>query len=143
MQPLVASARALREDIALLQFRTTSGVLAQINTNWLTPFKARTVHVATRKKYVIADLLTRQVTECFGFQPDGSYSMRHLPVGHAEPLRAELLAFVRAVQSGKDPEVSGEQGVASLAVAIRCLQPQDQPANLIALPKGRARRARP
>ena len=70
-------------------------MLAQINTNWLTPFKARTVHVATREKYVMADLLTRQVTECFGFQPDGSYSMRHLSVGHAEPLRAELLAFVR------------------------------------------------
>jgi hypothetical protein len=70
------------EDIALLQFRTASGVLAHINTNWLTPFKARNVTVATRGKYVMGDLLTRQVTECFGFKPDGSYSMRHLPVGH-------------------------------------------------------------
>ena len=90
IQPQLASTMAEREDIALLQFRTESGVLAQINTNWLTPFKARTVHVATKRKYVIGDLLTRQVTECFGFQPDGSYSMRHLSVGHAEPLRAEL-----------------------------------------------------
>jgi hypothetical protein len=30
----------------------------------------------------MGNLLTRQVTECFGFKPDGSYSMRHLPVGH-------------------------------------------------------------
>lgn len=121
VQPMLASARAQNEDIALLQFRTRSGVLAQINTNWLTPFKARTVHVATRKKYIVADLLTRQVTECFGFQPDGSYSMRHLPVGHAEPLRAELLDFIRAVRDGGRPVVSGEEGVASLEVAIRCL----------------------
>ena len=71
VQPQLSSTRAEREDIALLQFRTASGVLAQINTNWLTPFKARTVHVATKRKYVIGDLLTRQVTECFGFQPDG------------------------------------------------------------------------
>jgi UDP-N-acetylglucosamine 3-dehydrogenase len=121
IQPQLSSAVAEREDIALLQFRTESGVLAHINTNWLTPFKARTIHVATRDKYLIGDLLTLQVTECFGFQPDGSYSMRHLSVGYAEPLRAELRAFVDAVRNGRAPPVTGEEGVASLEVAIRCL----------------------
>jgi UDP-N-acetylglucosamine 3-dehydrogenase len=123
VQPQLSSAVAEREDIALLQFRTSSGVLAHINTNWLTPFKARDVQVATRRKYVMADLLTRQVTECFGFQPDGAYSMRHLPVGHAEPLRAEIAAFVAAVRSGTTPAVTGEEGVASLEIAMRCLRP--------------------
>jgi predicted dehydrogenase len=101
-------------------------VLAHINTNWLTPFKARNVTVATRGKYVQGDLLTRQVTECFGFQPDGSYSMRHLSVGHAEPLRAELMAFLGAVRTGAAPPVTGEQGVTSLKIAIQCLT--DRPA---------------
>jgi UDP-N-acetylglucosamine 3-dehydrogenase len=121
VQPQISSVVAEREDIALLQFRTASGVLAHINTNWLTPFKARTVQVATRDKYVMADLLTRTVTECFGFQKDGSYGMRHLSVGHTEPLRAELAAFCDAVRYGKTPVVSGEEGVASLEIAIRCL----------------------
>ena len=124
VQPQLSSAVAEREDIALLQFRTASGVLAHINTNWLTPFKARSVTVATRGKYVSGDLLTRQVTECFGFQPDGSYSMRHLPVGHDEPLRAELMAFVDAVRSGRAPAVTGEEGVASLEIATQCLAPR-------------------
>ncbi|MEP9378283.1 Gfo/Idh/MocA family oxidoreductase [Aquabacter sp. CN5-332] len=121
VQPQTTSAMAEREDIALLQFRTASGVLAHINTNWLTPFKARTVHVATRKKYVIGDLLTRQVTECFDYRPDGSYSMRHRPVAYAEPLRSELEQFLNAVRSGKPPAVTGDEGVASLEIAISCL----------------------
>ena len=128
VQPQLSSAVAEREDIALLQFRTASGVLAHINTNWLTPFKARNVTVATRGKYVMGDLLTRQVTECFGFRPDGSYSMRPLPVGHDEPLRAELIAFLDAVRSGATPAVTGDEGVASLEIAIRCLESPARPA---------------
>ena len=128
VQPQLSSAVAEREDIALLQFRTASGVLAHINTNWLTPFKARSVTVATRGKYVMGDLLTRQVTECFGFKPDGAYSMRHLPVGHDEPLRAELVAFLQAVRSGAAPAVTGDEGVASLEIATRCLEAPSRPA---------------
>jgi UDP-N-acetylglucosamine 3-dehydrogenase len=136
VQPQLSSAVAEREDIALLQFRTASGVLAHINTNWLTPFKARNVTVATRGKYIMGDLLTRQVTECFGFKPDGSYSMRHLPVGHDEPLRAELIAFLHAVRSGGVPAVTGDEGVASLEIATRCLETPARPAAAASARKG-------
>jgi predicted dehydrogenase len=70
----------------------------------------------------MGDLLTRQVTECVGFQADGSYSMRHLSVGHDEPLRAELIAFIDAVSQHTEPPVTGDQAVASLEIAIRCLE---------------------
>ena len=135
VQPQLASAVAEREDIALLECRTKSGVLAHINTNWLTPFKARTATIATRNKYSQGDLLTRQVTECFGFQRDGSYSMRHLPVGHDEPLRAELMAFVNAIKNGGTPAITGEDGVASLEIAIKCLETRAKP---VAAPQPRA-----
>jgi predicted dehydrogenase len=48
--------------------------------------------------------------------------MRHLSVGYEEPLRAELLAFVTAVRDGKSPAVTGEEAVASLEIAARCLE---------------------
>ncbi|GLK82571.1 Gfo/Idh/MocA family protein [Ancylobacter defluvii] len=140
IQPQVKAAVAEREDIALLQFRTANGVLAHINTNWLTPFKARTVHVATRKKYVIGDLLTRQVTECFDYKPDGSYSMRHLPVAYAEPLRVELSRFLAAVRGEAAAPVTGEDGVASLATAIRCLEGPEA-ARPVSVPSARIRAA--
>jgi UDP-N-acetylglucosamine 3-dehydrogenase len=136
VQPQLSSAVAEREDIALLQFRTASGVLAHINTNWITPFKARSVTIATRDKYIMGDLLTRQVTECFGFKPDGSYSMRHLPVGHDEPLRAELIAFLKAVRSGGAPAVTGDEGVASLEIATRCLETSSHRATAPSARKG-------
>jgi predicted dehydrogenase len=53
--------------------------------------------------------------------------MRHLSVGHAEPLRAELQAFIAAIRHGKDPAVTGEEGVASLEIAIRCLESREMP----------------
>ena len=48
--------------------------------------------------------------------------MRHVSVGHDEPLRAELISFVDAVRNGKPPAVTGEEGVASLEIATRCLE---------------------
>jgi predicted dehydrogenase len=48
--------------------------------------------------------------------------MRHLSVGHAEPLRAELQSFVESIRNGKEPAVTGDEAVASLEIAIRCLE---------------------
>jgi predicted dehydrogenase len=42
-------------------------------------------------------------------------------------LRAELQAFVAAIRSGNDPAVTGEEGVASLEIAIRCLESRAVP----------------
>lgn len=121
VQPQLARTRADREDTALLQFRLDNGVIAHITTNWVTPYKTRTLQVATKTKFVVADLITRQVTEYFGQQPDGSYSTRMLNSWPAEPLRKELEAFAHAITTGETPAVTGEDGLRNLEVALRCL----------------------
>lgn len=121
VQPQLARTRAEREDTALLQFRMDNGVIAHITTNWVTPYKTRTLQVATANKFVVADLMTRQVTEYFGQQPDGSYSTRGVMSWPAEPLKRELESFAHAIRTGEAPAVTGEDGLRNLEVALRCL----------------------
>ena len=116
-----ARTRAEREDTALLQFRLENGAIAHITTNWVTPYKTRTLQVATANKFVVADLMTRQVTEYFGQQPDGSYSTRGVMSWPNEPLKKELEAFAHAIRTGETPAVTGEDGLRNLEVALRCL----------------------
>ena len=121
VQPQLARTRAEREDTALLQFRLANGTIAHITTNWVTPYKTRTLQVATKAKFVVADLMTRQVTEYFGQQPDGTYSTRGVHSWPNEPLKKELEAFVHAIRTGETPAVTGEDGLRNLEVALRCL----------------------
>ncbi|WEK57847.1 MAG: Gfo/Idh/MocA family oxidoreductase [Candidatus Brevundimonas phytovorans] len=121
VQSLLGHTHASREDSALLQFRMANDVIAHITTNWVTPYKTRTLQVATKNRFIVADLITRQVTEYFGQQPDGSYSTRMLNSWPAEPLRKEHEAFVHAIRTGETAAVSGEDGLRNLEVALRCL----------------------
>jgi len=121
VQPQLARTRADREDTALLQFRMDNGVIAHITTNWVTPYKVRTLQVATQGKFVVADLMTRQVTEYFGQQPDGSYQTRAVNSWPSEPLKKELESFAHAIRTGEPPAVTGEDGLRNLEVALRCL----------------------
>lgn len=121
VQPQLARTRAEREDTALLQFRLENGTIAHITTNWVTPYKVRTLQVATLNRFVVADLITRQVTEYFGQQPDGSYQTRAVNSWPAEPLKKELEAFAHAIRTGEPPAVTGEDGLRNLEVALRCL----------------------
>jgi predicted dehydrogenase len=61
--------------------------------------------------------------------------MRHLPVGQDEPLRAELTAFLSAVRTGGVPAVTGDEGVASLEIAIQCLEAPKQRAATASRPR--------
>jgi predicted dehydrogenase len=122
VQALLSSVRAEREDNALLQFRTNTNVIAHINTNWTTPYKLRTLQIATEEKFIAADLMTRQVTEYSDYTTDGSFRMRPVPVITHDPLKVELESFVSAIVQDKEVPISGADGLANLEVALRCLE---------------------
>jgi len=126
LRALTRSIKAEREDVAVIQMRTASGVLSQINTNWLTPFRVRTIQATTENGYFIADLITRQVTQYGDYRPDGSYMARQLMVSGVEPLRLELEHFVESVLNSRQPDVSGEEGLRNLELALQCLDGLDR-----------------
>ena len=120
-----------REDIALLQFRTASGV-----SRTSTPMAAlqgaqRDCRDARQHATGHSD---PQVTECFGFQPRRSYRCAICRSATPSLCARNLLVFLRAVRSGAAPAVTGEEAVASLEIAARCfsrlrVQPWLRPPN--------------
>jgi UDP-N-acetylglucosamine 3-dehydrogenase len=127
VQAMLSSTHAQREDTALLQFRTDSNIIAQVNTNWTTPYKLRTLQVATEGKFISADLMTRQVVEYLDYQPDGSFRSRTLFVPMADPLRDELNGFFHAVRTGTPAPITGEDGLRNLEIALECLRVGNRP----------------
>lgn len=122
---LTRSADGKLEDTALLQFKTENGILASINTNWITPFKMRQVDVATVGKFVKTDLIGQSVEENSHYDIRGAYTVQPVPVPRAEPLRRELLHFVKCIRGEEQPLVSGEAGMRAIKVALMCLKGQE------------------
>ena len=109
------------ENGALLSFEMSNGVLVQLTTNWLTPFKVREINVAAREKYIRGWLQEQKVWEYKHWQEDGSYIVKELAVPFGEPLKLELEAFLESLRRGEEVSTTGEEGLKALAVALRCL----------------------
>lgn len=115
--------RSGHENSALLSCQMSNGVLVQLTTNWLTPFKVREITVAAKEKYVKGWLQEHKVWEYQRWREDGSYVVKELTVPFAEPLKLELEAFIKSVSEGQEVPVSGEEGLKALTVALECLRP--------------------
>ncbi|MFO7598009.1 MAG: Gfo/Idh/MocA family oxidoreductase, partial [Desulfocurvibacter africanus] len=56
------------EDTVIISAEMENGVLGQINCNWITPYKSRQIHVATKTRYIEGNLITQQVKEYSKFE---------------------------------------------------------------------------
>ena len=103
------------EDTALITARMKNGVLANISTNWITPYKSRTIHVACKSKYIEANLINQEVKEFSSFSTyDKSYSVREWPLVWREPVKQELTAFLAALRQGTEVPITGRDGLKAL-----------------------------
>jgi len=105
------------EDNALITAQMENGVLANVNTNWVTPYKSRKIRVACKTKFIAADLVTQEVKEFSQFSTyDKSYSVREWPMVYREPVKEELTAFLKAVRDKTPTPITGEDGLEVLKV---------------------------
>lgn len=109
-----------REDNAVITMRLCSDVVASITTNWLTPFKKRTIEVATDKAFYTADLMAQELTEYSEYTENNSFVVRKCRVKKGEPLVGELEAFLHFAETGDaDGLATLEDGLRTLSVIHR------------------------
>jgi len=91
------------EDNAIIALRLENDVVANIMTNWLTPFKRRMIDIATSEGYYEADLINQTLNEYSSSEYidiNHSYVVRNCFVRKGEPLAFELKAFLKYLAEG-------------------------------------------
>lgn len=112
-------------DIANARLRFANGCIANLTASRISRDAVRKIRFFQRDAYVSIDTAAREV-EMYRVEPhDGGPAKiggGKLPVPGNEPLKLELEDFVRAVRERRAPAVSGEQGRAALALAVRIVE---------------------
>jgi UDP-N-acetylglucosamine 3-dehydrogenase len=104
------------EDYAQIMLTYADRKSAFIESNWLTPYKTRTLTVTgseaiMRLDYITQELLIEQQTETL--QPRTPFQ---------EPLKLELQHFIDCIVEKKKPIVTGQDGVEALEVATAAIE---------------------
>lgn len=116
------------EDLLTALFRLSNGAVGTLSVNWLTPAKVREMRVLGERGMFHVDYITQDLYFYENGTTAGEWDalrqlrgmsegrmIRHV-VNKREPLRAELEAFLRAV-NGASVAVSGEDGLKAVMLA--------------------------
>jgi predicted dehydrogenase len=112
-----------RFDIANARIEFASGCIANITASRISNERIRKLRLFQPHDYISLDYLHQKAGIWSLRMPTSGASKpeieaRALTIIEAEPLQAELASFVQAVLTGRQPEVSGEDGRAALALAL-------------------------
>jgi predicted dehydrogenase len=124
------------EDLLFGLLHFPSGATGMLDVNWLTPAKRRQLLVVGEEGMFELDYLTQRLTFTRatdttnprligGYAPTFEGEVAELPVASAEPLAAELDAFLGVVRNGGRPVVDAEDGLWAVAVATSLLTAAD------------------
>jgi UDP-N-acetylglucosamine 3-dehydrogenase len=123
------------EDLLLGLLSFPGGITASLEINWLTPTKRREIWVLGEHGLFKVDDLTQDLYFYENAQVGGSSwpslqtlkgvsegEMTRYALLRYEPLKAELQAFLKAIQEGSQAPVSGQDGLDALRLALALLE---------------------
>ncbi len=119
---------AVHEDLLFGLLHFPSGIVAQLDVDWLTPAKRRQLVVVGEEGMFELDYLSQRLTFTRaidttnprligGFAPTFEGEVVELPVPTGEPLALEHDAFLRLIREGGRPEVDAEDGLWAVGIA--------------------------
>lgn len=122
--------RSATEDLANALVRFDNGVTAALNASRIGQNKVRNLSVTREKDFVNVDLLRQDVTiqrvdhseylsdEGTRYRQTGLVELPFLE-NRGEPLYLELVHFAESVREGREPRVTGRDGLRALELAMR------------------------
>ena len=123
------------EDLLWGVLRFADGITGSLEINWLTPTKVReTLVLGERGMFRVDDLMQDlyffenaqakdvQWTTLQTLKGVTEGSMTRFAIPRFEPLKAELQAFLKAIQDGNPVPVSGEDGLAALKISLALVE---------------------
>ncbi len=100
------------EDTASISLTFEKNATGHIETSWLSKIKARKLFATFRSGFVLVDFIDQSLILY------DDERAREIPVNKAEPLREEIVEFLRCVRDGDEPHIGGEASVHALGVAL-------------------------
>ena len=104
------------EDYAQIMLTFEGGQSAFIESNWLTPYKIRTLNVTGSDAIMRLDYITQELWV------ENAKETLQPRIAFQEPLKMELQHFADCILEKKKPLVTGMDGLKALEIAIAALQ---------------------
>jgi UDP-N-acetylglucosamine 3-dehydrogenase len=129
------------EDLLLGVLHFANGVIGVLDVNWLTPTKIRELTITGEKGMFLVNYLTQDLYFYENDYTSTSWdalrsltgvsegTMTRLKVQKIEPLRLEYEDVIRALRDDTPPTVTGEEGLATLKIIHRLLEPAAERVN--------------
>jgi predicted dehydrogenase len=118
-------------DIANARLAFATGCVANITASRISTKNQRKVRLFQKNAYIAVDFAAREITHIQqtgdsrgDLIPGMTVDQSRFPEGDA--LENELRAFVHAVATRREPEVTGEMGYQALAIALNVMEQIDE-----------------